>query len=392
MAAEYADARGGLLALCAGPIITMDATAQTLSLADPTICTSHPWLPKSALSFPDGEPQPATAATLLDANGQSLGSGLYDPSDPLGAWRRFSWGEEVAYDEAYIAVTIHEALGRRGEESCRRLISSDADYLPGLIVEQFEDLLLVELQTAAVEQHQALVTEILKECFTPQEMLLINQAGERRTLSGNNLKGRWIEVDGLSYRIDPLNAEKPRLYLDQREQYSLVGSLCEGRHVLDCFAHSGAFALQAMHCGAEMAVAVDNDELCTKGIGANAQKNGLAVEAIHAEVEEVLDRCDPGAFDAIVFDPPEELSTNAQALEAMHRKALSILPSGGVLATYCRGAALEASEFDQIVSNAAATSGREGRIFARISQPFDFPVLLNLPESRSLKGLILQVE
>lgn len=367
-------------------------TAFTITLADNSQSTSHPWLPKSALSFPNGEPPLATAATLMHPNGQSLGSGLYDPRDELGAWRRFSWSEEVAFDEAYIAATIHEALGRRGDESCRRLISSDADYLPGLIVEQFEDLILIESKTAAVQQHQGLVAEILKECFAPQEILFINQAGERRTLSGNNMKGRWVEVDGLSYRIDPLNAEKPRLYLDQREQYSLFGSLCEGRHVLDCFAHSGAFALQAMHCGAEAAVAVDNNDLCAKAIGANAQKNGLEVEAIHADVDEVLDRCDPGAFDAMVFDPSAEFSANVEALEAMHRKAFAILPPGGVLATYCRGASLEASEFDQIVSNAAAASGREGRIFARISQPFDFPVLLNLPESRSLKGLILQVE
>ena len=370
----------------------MDASSYSISLVDSARSTSHPWLPKSALSFPDGEPPLATAATLVDAQGQSLGSGLYDPRDALGAWRRFSWGEEVVFDETYIASTIHEALGRRGDESCRRLISSDADYLPGLIVEQFEDLLVIESQTAAVEQHQGLIAEILKECFTPQEMLVINQVGERRTLSGNNLKGRWIEVDGLSYRIDPLNAEKPHFYLDQREQYSLVGSLCEGRHVLDCFAHSGAFALQAMHCGAEMAVAVDHNEYCAKAIGANAQKNGLVVEAIHAEVDEVLDRCDPGAFDVMIFDPPEDCAANVDALEAMHRRAFSILPPGGVLATYCRGTSLEASELDQIVSNAAAMSGREGRIFARISQPFDFPVLLNLPESRSLKGLILQVE
>ena len=243
-----------------------------------------------------------------------------------------------------------------------------------------------------MEQHQGLIAEILKECFGPQEVLLIHSCGKRQTLSGQNLKGRWIEVDGLAYRIDPLNAEKPGFCLDQREQYSLVGSLCEGRRVLDCFAHSGAFALQAMHCGAEMSVAVDHNAHCAKAIGANAQKNSLEVEAIHAGVEEVLDRCDPGAFDALIFDPPEEVCADVECLTAMHRQAFSILPPGGVLASYCRGSSLQAAEFDQIAADAAATMGREGRIFARISQPFDFPVLLNLPQSRSLMGLILQVE
>ena len=126
----------------------MEHSSYSIRLADPARPISHPWLPKSAVDFPNGEPPVATAVSLLDAAGQSLGSGLYDPRDPLGAWRRFSWAEAVNFDEAYIAATIHEAIGRRGEESCRRLISSDADYLPGLIVEQFEGLIVIESQTA----------------------------------------------------------------------------------------------------------------------------------------------------------------------------------------------------------------------------------------------------
>lgn len=241
----------------------------------------------------------------------------------------------------------------------------------------------------------------MKEGYTPREIVVRNDSPLRaafdletevRTLSGNNLKGYWIEIDDLAYRIDLLNREKPCFYLDQREQHALVGSLCAGRKVLDGYANQGAFALQAMRNEAESAVAVDTNEMAVKAIGAVAQKNDLPIEAIQADIESYLAECEPGAFDAIILDPPAGSATDFEALSELHRKAFSILPSGGVIATYCRSSSVSAQDFDQMVGAAAASVGREGRIFARISQPFDFPVLLNLPESRYLKGLILQVE
>lgn len=361
----------------------------------------HPWLPLSAFSGLDLGFERSSACHLIAPDGRSLGSGILDTRDPVAAWKRFSWAEDAEFDEAYMAHAIHEAVARRADESCRRLVSSDADFLPGLVIEQYEDLFTIEARSRAIEAHLSFVVELLKEMFAVREIVLLNDSPVRdsvglerfrRTVSGNNLKGRWVSVDELEFRIDPLNVDKPGIYLDQREQQALVGSLCEGRRVLDGFAHSGAFAMQAMRSGAELAVAADSNELYAKHIGATAQKNGLEVEALHAEMGLVLERCDPGAFDAIIMDPPSELSADLDSLGQLHRKAFSILDAGGLLATYCRSPQLGAAAFDEIVAEAAAASGREGRIFARISQPFDFPVLLNLPESRYLKGLILQVE
>lgn len=376
--------------------VSVQLTERIASLSE-----SHPWIPLSSFSGVDLNCERSDACSLIASDGRALGSGILDTRDPVAAWRRFSWSEDAQFDEAYIANAIHDAVMRRGEESCRRLVSSDADYLPGLVIEQYEDLFTVQFSSRAVEGHSKFVVDLLKEMFAAQEIVLINDMPEReslgleryrRTVSGNNLKGRWVAIDGVEFRIDLLNANKPVIFLDQREQHTLVGSLCEGRRVLDGFAHSSAFALQAMRSGAELAVAADSNELYAKSIGATAQKNGVEVEALHADIDLVLDRCDPGAFDAIIFDPPADYSANADALTRLHRKAFSILDAGGLLATYCRNPELGAVEFDHIVAEAAAAAGREGRIFARISQPFDFPVLLNLPESRYLKGLILQVE
>jgi len=361
----------------------------------------HPWVQLHDLEFNGHDLKNGTAITLYDQAGHSLGSGIFDARDPLAAWRRFTWAEDVAFDIDYIVDAMEESVGRRAEEGCQRLVSSDADYLPGLIVELYGDVLLVSVENAAVEAQLDAILEVLKEGYSPREIVVRNNSPLRaafdlessvRTVSGNNLKGYWIEIDDLSYRIDLLNTEKPCFYLDQREQHALVGSLCIGRKVLDGFSNVGAFALQAMRNEAESVVAIDTNEMAVKVIGAIAQKNELLIEAVQADVGNYLSTCEPGAFGVIILDPPAEYSSDFEVLSALIRQAFSILPSGGVIATYCRSPHVTAQDFDHVVAEAAASVGREGRIFARIGQPFDFPVLLNLPESRYLKGLILQVE
>ena len=361
----------------------------------------HPWVRLDDLDLTDCILIDGSAATLITANGHALGSGIFDRRNLAAAWRRFSWAEAVAFDESYIADTIQEALTRRGESNCQRLISSDADYLPGLIVEKYADVLTITAQTAAADAHLDMIAKLLKEQLAPQEIVFLNDCESRavyglerdvRTLSGNNLKARWVEIDELSYRLDLMQPQKPRFFLDQREQHSLVGSLCEGRVVLDAFSHSGAFAMQALRAGAEHVVATDLSETCMKAIGANAQRNECCIETIDCDVAAFLAERTVGDFDCIILDPPSEMVADLDALKQLHVSAFRCLPAGGVLATYCRSESIKLEAFERLVSTAATEVGREGRIFARTGQPFDFPTLLNFPEGNILKGLILQVE
>jgi len=361
----------------------------------------HPWVRLDDLDLTDCILIDGSAATLITANGHALGSGIFDRRNLAAAWRRFSWAEAVAFDESYIADTIQEALTRRGESNCQRLISSDADYLPGLIVEKYADVLTITAQTAAADAHLDMIAKLLKEQLAPQEIVFLKDCESRavyglerdvRTLSGNNLKARWVEIDELSYRLDLMQPQKPRFFLDQREQHSLVGSLCEGRVVLDAFSHSGAFAMQALRAGAEHVVATDLSETCVKAIGANAQRNECFIETIDCDAAAFLAERTVGDFDCIILDPPSEMAADLDALKQLHVSAFRCLPAGGVLATYCRSETITLEAFERLVSTAAAEVGREGRIFARTGQPFDFPTLLNFPEGNILKGLILQVE
>ncbi|MGB0263314.1 MAG: class I SAM-dependent rRNA methyltransferase [Opitutales bacterium] len=361
----------------------------------------HPWVALADLDCEGTVPPNARAVSLYAADGTPLGSGIYDARDPRAAWRRFSLAEGVDWSMDYIVEALQAAIARRPEEACQRLVSSDADYLPGLIVELYQDVLLVSAETAAVEAHLESILEVLQEGYQPREIVVRSDSAQRsayglstdvRTLSGNRLKGYWIEVDGLQYRIDLLNTSKPCFHLDQREQHALVGSLCAERRVLDCSTSVGGFALQALQQGACGAVALDVDPMAVKAIGANAQKNGLSVDALATDVSAYLGSCEAGRFDAIVLDPPATLAADAAALAALQRQAFAIVPPGGLLATYCRDVELSAQAFESLLAGAAAAAGREARIFARTAQPFDFPMLLCLPQSQALKGLIVQVE
>lgn len=363
--------------------------------------SSHPWVTAAHLELVAGSPPDAGVYNLYGAAGACLGTGLFDLRDPLAAWRRFSFAADAVLNESYLVQTIHEALGRRGQACCQRLISSDADYLPGLIVEQYDQLLTVTAENALIEAQLPIIAEILQEACTPQEIVYRNEVQVReafglertiRTHSGNNLKARWVEMDGVAFRLDLLQVEKPRLYLDQCEQYVLVGSLIEGRCVLDAFAHAGGFALHAARNGAEHVVALDLSETCVKAIGANAQRNECPIETLACDAMAFLAQRVPGDFDCVILDPPADWACDDSMLLKLYERALHCLGSDGILAVYCRSSELSATHFEALVAQAAGRAGREGRIFARTGQPFDFPSLLSLPESSALKGLILQVE
>jgi len=350
----------------------------------------HPWVRADQFAdLPDALVDGESVA-LVDAAGEFLGCGILDRRDAAAVWRRYSMAENVAFDEAYLATALVDSIDRRSGESCQCLVNSDADFIPGLVVELYGDVVWVSCQTAAVQKYVGLIAEVIMESLHPVEIVL--EAGDGpKTLSGQGLKGRWVKVDDLLYRIDFLNTKKPRFFIDQREQHVLVGSLCESRRFLDAFSHSGAFAMQAACAGASSVLALEIDEIFSKAIQANAQRNESPVETVCADAFAYLAGCGPGDFDAIVLDPPESVSFHRDDLVTLNRLAFTRLAQGGVLASYCRSVDLSPDAFERIVAEAAAQAGREARVFARTSQPFDFPILLNFPESMRLKGLILEV-
>jgi 23S rRNA (cytosine1962-C5)-methyltransferase len=292
----------------------------------------------------------------------------------------------------------------------RRLVWSESDDLPGVVVDQFGDALVVQTQTLAMAKCEVLLGGLLTELLRPAEIIFRNDAPIRRleglplevrTHSGRPWEPRWLGIDGLDYWLDLQGGQKTGFYLDQRAQHAAVAKYCPGKRVLDAFCNQGPFALQAARAGAAHVLGLDSAEDAIAAARRNAERNKLRAEFAAANVFDWFN--DPAregepAWDVIILDPPpfaKSKSALAGALRGykeINLRALQRLAPGGVLATYTCSHHMHDAELREVLAGAAADAKRKARVLEFCHQPADHPVLVTMPESEYLRGYILQVE
>jgi 23S rRNA (cytosine1962-C5)-methyltransferase len=378
--------------------------------AKPRVLAGHPWVfaNEAEALLPaeyDGE-----VVECRDRADRFLGSGVYNSKSQI-VWRRFS-RERAALDGDFLRGAVRRALARRGAGVNRRLVWSESDDLPGLVVDQFGDTLVVQIQTAAMEKRSALVGDVLAEVVKPTEIIFRNDAPIRRleglpmevhTRSGSEWAPRWVNIDGFDYWLDLEGGQKTGFYLDQREQHAAVAKHCAGKRVLDAFCNQGAFALHAARTGAREVLGLDS---AFDAIGAairNAERNDLKATTKFA-VTNVFDwlndpeRAGDGLWDVIVLDPPP-FAKSKSALEGALRgykeinlRAMQRLAPGGLLATYTCSHHMQDAELRGVLAAAAADAKRKVRVVEYCHQPSDHPVLVTMMESEYLRGYLLRVE
>lgn len=364
----------------------------------------HPWVFAGELeSLPD-EAFNGHALPLEDARGRFLGMGIVNTRSAI-CWRRYSTTDQ-AWDVACWESAIDAALARRPDEPFRRLVWSEADQLPGLVVDQFRDVLVVQALTLAVDKALPALLRILQARLRPREILIRNDAPSRRleglepecrTHSIRALDPFWAEIQGIWYHLDLAQSQKTGFYLDQRAEHLAVGAMASGRRVLDAFSNQGGFALQCARGGAREVLAVDiSAEACAAG-RLNAERNQLQVEFLEQNVFDYFTAHRDERFDLIILDPPS-FAPNKRALpgalkgyKELHLRAFKLLQPGGILATYCCSHHVDRPQFRAVIEEAAADARRTVQLLRESGQPTDHPVLLNFPESEYLKGFILQV-
>lgn len=363
----------------------------------------HPWAYASDIQAPLPAKADGAAVELHDGRGHSLGTGLYNGRSQI-VWRRFS-REAIDCDRAFLTRALDDALARRVPETCRRVVWSEADALPGLVVDQFGDTLVVQLLTLGMAQRQSDIEALLEERLAPKEIVYRNDAPSRQheglpletsTHSGERLPAQWYAIDGIEYFLDLQGGQKTGFYLDQRLEHRRIGDLARGRRVLDAFCNQGAFALHAMRGGAASVLALDISPECVQAAKLNAGKNQLAVDAEQANVFDWFTENRKAQFDLIVLDPPS-FARNKRSLDGALRgykelnlRALRLLSPGGLLATYSCSHSVGLEAFLDVARQAALDARRDTRLVAITGQPTDHPALLNMPESHYLKGLILE--
>lgn len=390
-----------------------DAGMPSLKLkpnAKPRVLSGHPWVfanEVEALLPPqhDGE-----VVECRDRADRFLGAGIYNSKSQI-VWRRFS-RERTALDAVYFRGALQRAIGRRdpAEGSMRRLVWSESDDLPGLVVDQFGDTLVVQIQAVAMEKRAAIVSDVLAEILKPAEIIFRNDAPIRRleglplevhTRSGKSWEPRWVRIDGFDYWLDLQSGQKTGFYLDQRPQHSAVAKYCAGKRVLDAFCNQGAFALHAARAGAVQVLGVDSAEDAVTQARKNAERNGVKAAF---EVGNVFDwfndpvRAGEPLWDVIVLDPPP-FAKSKSALEGALRgykeinlRALQRLAPGGILATYTCSHHMQDAELRGVLAAAATDAKRKVRVREWCHQPADHPVLVTMYESEYLRGYIVRVE
>lgn len=377
--------------------------------AKPRVLNGHPWVFANEVEALLPAEHDGAVVECRDRAGRFLGSGIYNSKSQI-VWRRLS-RERAALDDAYFDVAVQRALKRRNaNDSCRRLVWSESDDLPGVVVDQFGDTLVVQIQTLAMELRAAMLGDALARLLRPAEIIFRNDAPIRRleglalevrTRSGRAWEARWMKIGGFDYWLDLQSGQKTGFYLDQREQPPLVAKYCSGKRVLDAFCNQGPFALHAARAGAAKVLGLDSAEDAIAAARRNAERNGVQADFGVANVFDWLNapgRATEPLWDVIVLDPPP-FAKSKSALEGALRgykeinlRAMQRLAPRGVLATYTCSHHMHDAELRGVLAEAAADAKRKVQVLEFCHQPADHPVLVTMPESEYLRGYVVRVE
>ncbi len=407
----------------------MSASLRLKPNANARVLRGHPWVftnEVAALLPPehDGE-----VVECRDARGRLLGTGIYNSRSQI-LWRRLGRGRTVL-DEAYLREALVRAVARRdatltpaavagsgppaggrpaaGDHAphYRRLVWSESDDLPGVVVDQFGDALVLQVQTLAMDRRQTALVALLDEIVRPAEIIVRNDASIRRleglplavsTRSGRPWEPRWAKIDDIDYWLDLEGGQKTGFYLDQRRQHRAVAGYARGRRVLDAFCNQGPFALHCARAGAAEVRALDTAEEAIAQGRRNAERNGLRVEFVAVNVFDYFGERRDEAWDLIILDPPPFAKSKGALAGAMrgykeiNLRAMQRLTPGGVLATYSCSHHVQDADFRGMLAEAATDAKRSVRVLEFCHQPPDHPVLATMPESEYLRGYLLAVD
>ncbi len=368
----------------------------------------HEWVYATEIKKSFGNPQPGDVITLKDFRDRPLGSAIYNPASQIVA-RRFSRRRQDL-DLDFFIRRIRQSINLRSEtegldETLCRIVWSESDGIPGLIVDRYGDHLCVQTTTLAMDMRIDLIRDALIEILAPKSIVLRNDSPSRKAegmeqsislIHGENPGTFTVVANGLSYEIDLIDGQKTGLYLDQLQAHMEVAKMSKGLRVLDCFTNQGGFALACAKAGATKVTAVDISASACAAARKNTELNGLEIEVIEANVFDFLKSAQP-EYDLIILDPPSFTKNKKTLMDAMrgykeiHLRSLKLLEKGGLLSTFCCSHHASRELFLENLADASVDAKKSLRLLAEHHQSPDHPVLITLPETSYLKGFTCQV-
>ncbi len=374
------------------------------------ILHGHDWVYSSEVMKAFGKPEDGDVVSLRDGQDRLLGSAIYNSKSQIIA-RRFS-RQRQDLDADFFARRIGQAIEYRSRRGMNprlcRLVWSESDGLPGLIVDRYGDHLVVQTLTLAMDLRKELIVSTLRESLPVRSIIERNDAPIRKAEGLEPITGMLlgeapapfpINVDGIEFEVDLLRGQKTGFYLDQLANYAAVARHAPGRKVLDCFSNQGAFALACAKAGASEITAMEISTECVDLIRKNAERNQLAVDARAVNVFDIfkdLERQE-ARYDLIILDPPSFTKTKGKLNDAMrgykeiHLRAMKLLNPNGLIATFCCSHHVTRELFSEVINEAAVDAKRTLRQLAIYQQSDDHPIITTLPETEYLKGVLLEL-
>ncbi|MGE5529414.1 MAG: class I SAM-dependent rRNA methyltransferase [Patescibacteria group bacterium] len=372
----------------------------------------HPWVYRGEVLEEPSAAVPGGIVDVLDQAGRFLGRGYYNPVSQICCRLLTRAREEIGV--SFFARRLSEAAALRRrfapDREAIRLVYSEADSLPGLIVDRYGDCLVAQFLTLGMDVRREEIVSLLAAEFMPRAILERSEAGVRRHEGlGPRAGACYGEVpdevvvadESLRFLVDLAGGQKTGHFLDQRDNRLAAAAYAAGRRVLDCFCHTGMFGVAAACRGAAQVIGVDIDADALDLAGRNAALNGVssvfgvkqanAFDFLRAAVEEG-DR-----YEMIILDPPAFTKSKLRLEQALrgykeiNLRAMRLLGPGGILVTCSCSHHVNQALFEEMLMSAAADANRRVRLLERRGQAPDHPVLLGVPETEYLKCLILEI-
>jgi 23S rRNA (cytosine1962-C5)-methyltransferase len=373
------------------------------------ILHGHDWVFSSEVLKVFGNPTDGDVVSLKDGKDRLIGSAIYNSKSQIVA-RRFSRRRQdldLDFFKRRIAQASEYRDRRKVDPKLRRVVWSESDGLPGVIVDRYGDYFVLQTLTCAMDIRKDSITAAMVDLFGDVTIMERNDATVRNAegleLRKGILRGTpsqiEIEIEGVKFEVDLLHGQKTGFYLDQRHNYGIVAGYARDRRVLDCFANQGAFALTCARAGAADVTAVEESSENISAAKRNAAQNQLKAQWIEQDVFQFLRAAEKAEaqYDLIVLDPPSFTKTKSGLRDALrgyrelHMRAFKLLSKDGLLATFSCSHHVTDTAFSETITDALVDARRSGRRVRRFEQAPDHPILPTIPETEYFRGFLLEM-
>jgi 23S rRNA (cytosine1962-C5)-methyltransferase len=376
----------------------------------------HPWVYSNAIDRVEGKAGLGSVVSLLDHDGRFIGRGTYNSRSQIAV--RLLTRSEQPVDAGFFVRQLRAAQALRAavdlpsaRTTAYRLVNSEGDGLPGLVVDVFGDAAAYQVSTLGMALWREEIGQAIDEVLQPKTLYEVSAgsfaevegfAAETRVVRGEPRAQVSCLEDGIRLEAEPLVGQKTGLFLDQRPSRTRVGQLVASQpkkfsRVLDCYSYAGGFSLQAGRAGAVEITAVDSSSRAIARIEAHAAANGVQIRAVESDTFRFLETATPRSYDLVIVDPPKfararkDLEAASKGYERLNALALTACAPGAVLVSCSCSQNVGQEDFERILAAAARQASREIRILDRLGPGADHPVPPGFTEGQYLKVVFAYV-